>query len=86
MYSLTFCSQVYSYGQTAHSHASDPVVFETGGKSNRTRREGRVGGGSRREVSLAEPAGSGGWVDCVCLSFILCILKLSCIFHFLRAF
>ena len=42
-----------------------------GGKSYRTRGEGRVGGGSRREVSLAEPAGSGGWVDCVCLSFIL---------------
>ena len=53
--------QVYSYGQTAHSLGSEPVVFETGGKSHQTH-QGWLG--------VVEETGLEGWgvgVGCLIL-------------------
>ena len=52
--------QVYSYGQTAHSLGSEPVVFETGGKSDQTRRvvEGRRRGWGRERVEAGTGVGA----------------------------
>ena len=54
---IFICLQVYSYGQTAHSHGSDPVVFETGGKFNPVR--GVEDEGQEGRVRVVE--GAMGW-------------------------